>query len=137
MRTFFRKIHSSKIENVGFEPHLCVPGAACCHYTTFSMTIPTGIEPVPPERQSGVLTAILWDYTGFYKGRQANTGPPFCKTVRLLFDSLLFDSGESPGYPHLRAGVSTTTMSSMVTSKMAANITKLSIVGMDVPWIHL
>jgi len=46
---------------------------------------------------------------------------------------LLFDSGESPGYPHLRAGVSTTTMSSMVTSKMAANITKLSIVGMDVP----
>ena len=154
MRTFFRKIHSSKIENVGFEPRLCVPGAACCHYTTFSMTIPTGCcvpfgtrsattepvgetEPVPPERQSGVLTAILWDYTGFYKGRQANTGPPFCKTVRLLFDSLLFDSGESPGYPHLRAGVSTTTMSSMVTSKIAANITKLSIVGMDVPWIHL
>jgi len=79
------------------------------------------------------LPLYYGNYTGFYKGRQANTGPPFCKTVRLLFDSLLFDSGESPGYPHLRAGVSTTTMSSMVTSKMAANITKLSIVGMDVP----
>ena len=42
MRTFYRKIHSSKIENVGFEPRLCVPGAVCCHYTTFSMTILTG-----------------------------------------------------------------------------------------------
>ena len=31
-------------------------------YTTFSSATPTGIEPVLPERQSGVLTAILWGY---------------------------------------------------------------------------
>ena len=32
------------------------------HYTTFSSATPTGIEPVPPDRQSGVLTVILWSY---------------------------------------------------------------------------
>ena len=31
-------------------------------YTTFSSATPTGIEPVLPERQSGVLTAILCGY---------------------------------------------------------------------------
>ena len=56
-------------------------------------------------------------------------------TLFLLF--LLFDSGESSGHPHLRAGMSTTTMSSMVTPSIAANMTRLSMVGKDVPWIHL
>ena len=35
-------------------------------YTTFSSATPTGIEPVLPERQSGVLTAILWGYVLCY-----------------------------------------------------------------------
>ena len=50
-----------EIENVGLEPLLCLPGAACSLNTSFSAT-PTGIEPAPPERQSGVLTVILWSY---------------------------------------------------------------------------
>ena len=53
-----------KIENVGFEPLLCVPNAACCLNTSFSAT-PAGIEPAPPERQSGVLAVILWSYIFF------------------------------------------------------------------------
>ena len=35
-------------------------------YTTFSSATPTGIEPVLPERQSGVLAAILWGYVLCY-----------------------------------------------------------------------
>ena len=49
------------IENVGLEPLLCLPGAACCLNTSFSAT-PAGIEPAPPERQSGVLAVIRWSY---------------------------------------------------------------------------
>ena len=50
-----------EIENVGLEPLLCLPGAACSLNTSFSAT-PAGIEPAPPERQSGVLTVIRWSY---------------------------------------------------------------------------
>ena len=35
-RTFYQLNYTSLIGNVGFEPRFCVPGAACCHYTTFS-----------------------------------------------------------------------------------------------------
>ena len=49
------------IENVGLEPLLCVPNAACSLNTSFSAT-PAGIEPAPPERQSGVLAVIRWSY---------------------------------------------------------------------------
>ena len=52
------------IENVGLEPLLCLPGAACCLNTSFSAT-PAGIEPAPPERQSGVLAVIRWSYKLF------------------------------------------------------------------------
>ena len=50
-----------ELENVGFEPLLCVPNAACSLNTSFSAT-PAGIEPAPPERQSGVLAVIRWSY---------------------------------------------------------------------------
>ena len=53
-----------EIENVGLEPLLCVPNAACSLNTSFSAT-PAGIEPAPPERQSGVLAVILWSYIFF------------------------------------------------------------------------
>ena len=60
IRMFCLLNYTSMIENVGIGPRLCVPGAACYHYTTFSVvTTPTGLEPVLPERQSGVLTFIL------------------------------------------------------------------------------
>ena len=49
----------------GFEPLLCLPGAACCLNTSFSAT-PAGIEPAPPERQSGVLAVIRWSYILLY-----------------------------------------------------------------------
>ena len=52
------------IENVGLEPLLCVPNAACSLNTSFSAT-PAGIEPAPPERQSGVLAVIRWSYIFF------------------------------------------------------------------------
>ena len=55
---------SFEIENVGLEPLLCVPNAACFLNTSFSAT-PAGIEPAPPERQSGVLTVIRWSYIFF------------------------------------------------------------------------
>ena len=50
-----------EIENVGLEPLLCVPNAACSLNTSFSAT-PAGIEPAPPERQSGILAVIRWSY---------------------------------------------------------------------------
>ena len=49
----------------GFEPLLCLSGAACYLNTSFSAT-PAGIEPAPQERQSSVLTVIRWGYVLYY-----------------------------------------------------------------------
>ena len=173
MRTFYRKILSSKIENVGFEPRLCVPGAVCCHYTTFSMTILTGCcvpfgtrsattEPVG-ENEPGLRSATVGAerrcpgpsapfgatvrrtnlytiglYYGFYCRRTDGCRPAFLQySILFLFDLLPADSADQSGHPHLLAGVSTTMISSMVTPKTAARMTRLSMEGMAVPWIHL
>ena len=64
--------HSAVVAVTGVEPRLCVPGAACCHYTTILLTAPTGIEPVPSDRQSGVLTSILWSYVPARAGECIN-----------------------------------------------------------------
>ena len=45
-------------------------------YTTFSSATPTGIEPVLPERQSGVLAAILWGYVLAGRQRRQIKRPP-------------------------------------------------------------
>ena len=45
-------------------------------YTTFSSATPTGIEPVLPERQSGVLAAILWGYVLAGRQRRQTKRPP-------------------------------------------------------------
>ena len=47
----------------------------------FFETIPAGIEPALPERQSGVLTAILWNPLCM---RTGGTGPQDCFYICLL-----------------------------------------------------
>ena len=86
-------------------------------------------------RRTNLYTIGL--YYGFYCRRTSGCQPAFMQYNTLFLLFLLFDSGESSGHPHLRAGMSTTTMSSMVTPSIAANMTRLSMEGMAVPWIHL
>ena len=167
--------YTSLIENVGFEPRFCVPGAACCHYTTFSrkrlqrgaarpvderlapVLVPSGHRLAPTEpagetrsgaetepvssdmvsrahrvrkllahrardRQSGVLAFILWSLISPWQAGEYR--PAF----------FVFEPSDQPLFS---AVLLTTMISSIVTSNISARITKLSIVGNAVPWIHL
>ena len=87
-------------------------------------------------RRTNLYTIGL--YYGFYCRRTDGCRPAFLQySILFLFDLLPADSADQSGHPHLLAGVSTTMISSMVTPKTAAKMTRLSMEGMAVPWIHL
>ena len=72
---FYQLNYTSLIENVGFEPRFCVPGAACCHYTTFSRKrLQRESNPYP--RIDSPAYSPLYYGALFIRGRPANTDPP-------------------------------------------------------------
>lgn len=75
----------------------------------------------------------------FFKTLHQKNRGRFSVTFPCLFSSSGTKSRPFPAesHPHLLAGVSTTMISSIVTPKTAARMTKLSMVGIAVPWIHL
>ena len=87
-------------------------------------------------RRTNLYTIGL--YYDYYCRWTDGCRPAFLQySIFFLFDLLPADSADQSGHPHLLAGVSTTMISSMVTPKTAARMTRLSMEGMAVPWIHL
>ena len=63
---------------------ICLEGRCAGHYTTFSKAAPTGIEPVSPDRQSGILTSILWSYDPARDGEGINKTSQISFHLRFL-----------------------------------------------------
>lgn len=55
--------------NVRFELRHRIPNPVCYHYTTFPLATMKGIEPLPPERQSGTLTITPHSHFASKKNR--------------------------------------------------------------------
>ena len=127
--------------NGDFEPDISALKGCCVPFGTRSATTEPVGETEPGLRSATVRRTNLYTiglYYDFYCRWTDGCRPAFLQyIIFFLFNLLPADSADQSGHPHLLAGVSTTMISSMVTPKTAAKMTKLSIVGMAVPWIHL
>lgn len=65
----FHLIKYPAIGNVRFELRHRIPNPVCYHYTTFPLATMKGIEPLPPERQSGTLTITPHSHSASKKNR--------------------------------------------------------------------